>query len=124
MQTHCLLMYGTFNQIYLKMSPHWPLGFIAECQGERNPNANTCIKLAAFYTIRNEMFGTPVETPVYSRAAPPQERIELDSNSEFTRLVSTMDPGVVWAVVDELMSTLQVINPRLYAGVIQKLEEG
>ena len=30
---------------------------IAECQGERNPNANTCIKLAAFYTIRNELFG-------------------------------------------------------------------
>ena len=27
------------------------LSAIAECQGERNPNANTCIKLAAYYTI-------------------------------------------------------------------------
>ena len=24
---------------------------IAECQGQRNPNANTCIKLAAYYII-------------------------------------------------------------------------
>ena len=30
---------------------------IAEGQGQRNPNANTCIKLAAFLTIRKEMFG-------------------------------------------------------------------
>ena len=30
---------------------------IAECQGQRNPNANTAIKLAAFYTIRRELFG-------------------------------------------------------------------
>ena len=24
---------------------------IAECQGVRNPNANTCLKLASYYTI-------------------------------------------------------------------------
>ena len=28
---------------------------IAECQGERNPNANTCIKLAAYYTILDHL---------------------------------------------------------------------
>ena len=33
---------------------------IAECQGKRNPDASTCIKLAAFYTIRNHLFP---ETP-------------------------------------------------------------
>ena len=36
---------------------------IAECNGERNPNANTCIKLAAFLTIQKEMFGKPEEKP-------------------------------------------------------------
>jgi hypothetical protein len=30
---------------------------IAECQGRRNPDAKTCIMLAAFYTIKREMFG-------------------------------------------------------------------
>lgn len=30
---------------------------IAECQGQRNPNADTCIKLAAFYTIKRKCLG-------------------------------------------------------------------
>ena len=30
---------------------------IAECIGQRNPNANTAIKLAAFYTIKRELYG-------------------------------------------------------------------
>ena len=29
---------------------------IAECQGERKPNANTCIKLAAYFTIYDHLF--------------------------------------------------------------------
>jgi hypothetical protein len=36
---------------------------IAECEGERNPNANTCIKLAAFYTILDNMYGEKTEIP-------------------------------------------------------------
>ena len=34
---------------------------IAECQGQRNPNANTCIKLAAFLTIQRELYGKEQE---------------------------------------------------------------
>ena len=34
---------------------------IAECQGQRNPTTSTCIKLAAFYTIRRELFGEEKE---------------------------------------------------------------
>ena len=29
---------------------------IAECEGQRNPNANTCVKLAAFYIIKDHLF--------------------------------------------------------------------
>ena len=52
---------------------------IAECQGQRNPNANTCIKLAAYYTILNNLQATAEkssvvvsknETPAYSYAPP------------------------------------------------------
>ena len=54
---------------------------IAECEGARNPNANTCIKLAAFYTIRQHMFG---EQPSYSFSAPPVEpETPIVSDSEF-----------------------------------------
>ena len=31
---------------------------IAHCQGESNPNAETCKQLAAFYTIKQAMFGS------------------------------------------------------------------
>lgn len=104
---------------------------IAECLGQRDPNANTCIKLAAYYIIQNEMYGhhdSPVEIPMYSRAEPPVEHtenhIDFDSGTEFSQVINGMPARDVWPIMDELMDALQVTNPRLYYGVIQKLEEG
>lgn len=98
---------------------------IAECQGERNPNANTCIKLAAFYTIRSKMFGKPAEEPVaaqgYSYAAGPT--IDYSSDTEFSQIITGRDPADVWPVMDELMSTLYVLMPKLYDSVLRKLQE-
>lgn len=110
---------------------------IAECQGERNPNANTCIKLAAFYTIRQEMFGdaegkstAPAPAvPGYSTATGPaaQEQaetiIDFDSGSEFSRAIDGREAYSVWAVMDELMEVLNATNPRLFNGVMRKLHE-
>lgn len=101
---------------------------IAECQGERNPNANTCIKLAAFYTIRNELFGTPDRSErreeSYSYAAPPgQDSITYDGESDFARTIHGMDHDRVWSIMDELMDTVQALMPRLYDGVMRRLQE-
>ncbi len=90
---------------------------IAECQGVRNPNANTCLKLASFLTIRREMFG---EKPQYSYD-PGRETIPYYSDTEFGTLIENKAPEDVWPIMDELMSTLQVVEPRLYAAVIRKL---
>ena len=38
------------------------------------------------------------------------------------RKVSVQTQKKVWKIIAELMETLQVINPRLYAGVIKKLK--
>ena len=94
---------------------------IAECQGKRNPDANTCIKLAAFYTIQKAMFGEEknAEQASYSYAPPPT--IEIESKSEFAEIVNGKEPGEVMPVIDELMETLKVIQPRLYDAVINKL---
>lgn len=103
---------------------------IAECQGERNPNANTCIKLAAFLTIKNELFGkaehveerTPSFIPSgYSYETGPT--IDYSSDTEFSQIINGKDPSTVWPVIDELMSTVQALMPRLYNGVIQRLQE-
>jgi hypothetical protein len=101
---------------------------IAECQGERNPNANTCMKLAAFYTIRNEMFGKPeqYETPDYSFAAAPvdtAETINYDSGTDFSQAIDGRKQEDIWPIMDELMDTVHALLPRLYDGVMRKLQE-
>lgn len=96
---------------------------IAECQGERNPNANTCIKLAAFYTIREHLFPkqTQEENECYSYASEPAEIvIEGWSGTEFSQAVDGQELYGVLEVIDDLMSTLQVLNPRLYDSVLRK----
>lgn len=98
---------------------------VAECQRERNPNANTCIKLAAFLTIQRELYGEEKEVaqlPDYSFApAPDRNIVEIDSDSEFARAVNGMEMDDVLPVFDELMQTLEIINPRLYNAVMVKL---
>ena len=97
---------------------------IAECQGKRNPDAKTCMMLAALYTIKREMFGEEekAEQPAYSYApAPYRNVIEIDSDSEFARAVDGRNADEVLPVIDELMSTLNVIQPRLYNAVMDKL---
>lgn len=94
---------------------------IAECQGQRNPNANTAIKLAAFLTIQRELFGK--ETTTYSYAAPPiEEPTQYESDTRFGAVIRDMPVPDVLAIMDELMTTLAVINPRLYNGVMRELE--
>ena len=95
---------------------------IAECVGQRNPTANTCVKLAAYYTIRDNMYPREkvAEEPVfYSRAAGPV--VEWYSNTDFGRLVADHDINDILPVIDELMDTIQVLYPRLYANVMRKL---
>ena len=95
---------------------------IAECQGKRNPDASTCIKLAAFYTIRREMFGEEKNVEQYSYApAPDRKTIDVDSDSEFARAIRGMDVDEFLPVMVELMDTLQIIQPRLYNAVLMQL---
>lgn len=102
---------------------------IAECEGVRNPNANTCIKLASFYTILNQMQkkeSEPMQLPMYSFSNEPREvlsPIRYESDTEFGQAVRGKEPEEVMEVMDELMSTLQVMIPRLYDGVLIKLQK-
>ena len=99
---------------------------IAECLGDRSPNANTCIKLAAYYIIQNELYSTEKQKQVVtvergqSFDAPP---VMINSESEFAQIINRLPSEAAWAVMDDLMNTLKVINPRLYAGVMRKLAD-
>ena len=96
---------------------------IAECEGQRNPNANTCIKLAAFYTIRDHLFPqeqdhiAEIGKMVYSGASEP----EYEGKSEFAQAVKGWSVADLMPVVDELMTAISVLNPRLYQSVMRRV---
>lgn len=102
---------------------------IAECLGQRNPNTSTCLKLAAFFTIKKELFGdvqddASVPTtalPSFTYAEPPQQQIDYYGDSEFAKLIHGKSVNDVMSVMDELMEALQVVNPRLYDGTLRRL---
>lgn len=93
---------------------------IAECQGERNPNANTCIKLAAYYTLQREMNGGQS----YSYAAETGRNnyaISLNTGTEFAKAVEGRSPDEIMPIMDEAMTLLQTIFPRCYDAIMRKL---
>ena len=106
---------------------------ILECQGTRNPTATTCIKLAAFLIIKRELypeqdtepFNEPPTVYSYAKEPPtePTDEITYDSGSEFSEAISGKHQEDVWPVIDELMDVLHTINPRLYDGVMRKLDQ-
>ena len=111
---------------------------IAECIGKRNPDANTCIKLAAYYTIMRELYGEKNQSadaekvaPSYSYSPPPtddldEKTIRYSGDSEFSDVVNGMNINDVLTVIEELMEVLRVANSstgRLYNATLRKLKD-
>jgi hypothetical protein len=106
---------------------------IAECEGKKKPDASTCLKLAAFYTIKDKMYPNenkseyePSKTyqgAYYDSGEDETEKtITYSSGSEFSKLINGRNAYEIWAVMDELMDALTAINPRLYNSVIRKIK--
>ena len=77
-------------------------------------NYSNCEKLATFYTLYDHMYG----------AEPRGEDVVVyQGKSEFADVVNGIDPSHAWAVMDELMDALSVLNPKLYRGALDKLAE-
>ena len=95
---------------------------IAECEGERNPNANTCMKLAAYYQLmdrRSEI--TPKSDYSYENRV---TTVVPYSDSEFSMEVERIGIENAFPVLDELMETLYVVNRPLYESVMRKIKYG
>lgn len=100
---------------------------IKECEGQRSPNANTALKLAAYYTIRRELFPAEEHPPIsgYSFApAPAQERsmIDYSSRTDFGELVNGKPVDEVIAIFDDLMTVLRSAQPRVYRRIFEQIE--
>lgn len=96
---------------------------IQECESEPITMAKIA-KLADFYTIYDHLFAASnYEIERSSDAGEAHEAIRVTGDSEFLRTVNGKKSDKVWSVIDELVSVIQIINPRLYDGVIRKLKE-
>jgi len=102
---------------------------IAECKGQRNPDARTCIKLAAYYTLQDHLFPDTTkmvdEPPDNLRgySYSPAPGIDYDGKSEFAQAIQGRDPAQVWPLVEKLVETVRVLNSRLYAGFIGEIQD-
>lgn len=83
-------------------------------------------KLANLYTIRNQMKQSdqrqqePIQA--YSLAAAPESAYTgRYGDSDFLREIEGRDQEDVFRIMDDLMDTLQVANPRVYNGVMRKI---
>ena len=82
-------------------------------------------KLATLYTIRNQMQKQESETRsyelAYSSALADPALVEAYGDSDFIAVISGLNQADVWEVMDDLMDTLRVTNPRVYNGIIRRL---
>ena len=97
---------------------------IAECQGERNPNANTCRNLAAYYTILDHIAQKREPEEKMKGYSYSSGSVGYSSSSDFGMAIKGKEIEDVMPLIDELMTTLEVIYPRLYDAVMMKLKEG
>ena len=87
-------------------------------------------KLADLYVIRDKMQGTENvgdKFVGYYSGAPAPVAVEPAAvgeygDSEFLLAVAGKDPKKAWAVVDELMDTLSLVNRKVYDSVLRKIK--
>lgn len=49
--------------------------------------------------------------------------VAISSGSEFMEVCSKANPVKMWSTLDDLMNTIQLLQPKLYQATIDKLQE-
>ena len=85
---------------------------ILEHESKDTSYAN-CERLAWLYIVRDHLTGAEMlNAGLFSPTG----------ESDFIKAASGKDGAAVWSVLDELMETLRITNPRLYDGVMRRLD--
>lgn len=92
---------------------------IREC--ENSPaSLQSLEKLAVFYTVYDKIFADSTDS---SEKPTGSTDIQPVSDSEFMQLIVGKDWTSLLVILDELMDTVKILQPRLYDAVMQKLRE-
>ena len=78
-----------------------------------------CEKLAAIYTVMDHL--NPNFGYSYDNSEKTEATIGYYGDSEFLQAVQGRNEAETWRLIDELMDTLNIINPRLYNSVMRRL---
>ena len=77
-------------------------------------------KLATFYSIYDHLYGYSFSEPVKEPVR--QTIIDYYGDSEFLSEIEGKDAEEIYAILDELMDTVKVLQPRLYDATIQRIK--
>ena len=78
-------------------------------------------KLATFYTLYDHLY---VRNEPMNRVELVNETvIDNYGDSEFLKAISDKNAMDMWLIVDELMSAVKVLQPRLYQATLDKVNE-
>lgn len=86
-----------------------------------------CVTWAALYFIRDKMLGTQHSEPqiaAYSQATGPiaiSETLDRYGDSDFLRAVEGKDPADALGLMDSLMDSLRMTNPRIYESYLRRM---
>lgn len=73
-----------------------------------------CEKLAWLYIVRDHLTNQQQKQPV---------PLSVSGDSEFLQAVDGKESTEVWSIIDDLMDTLKIVNPRVYESVLRKIKE-
>ena len=87
---------------------------------EANPATfQNCQKLATFYLLYDHLYGNSRPDLTEARVSV----IDHYGDTEFLQIVSGSDAQKVFTVMDELMETVKVLQPRLYEATLTMLAD-
>ena len=78
-------------------------------------------KLATFYLLYDHLYVQ--KEPVNRIETTKEVTIYRYGDSEFLQAINGHRAEDVWLLIDELMSTIKVMQPKLYQAVIERLDE-
>ena len=79
-------------------------------------------KLTTFYLLYDHLY---IQKEPLQRVEPTREvTIDRYGDSEFLQVITDKRAEDIWRIMDELMATLEMLQPRLYQATIDKIKEG
>lgn len=86
---------------------------------ESPPTYQNCEKLATFYMLYDHLYGD--KRPVLETVR--QTVIDDYGDSDFLRLIAGSDAERVFSILDELMESVKLLQPRLYEATLTELKD-